>query len=190
MHVAVRGRQFLARHPLVYWAAVLLVAALAGATVHTRLSALDAERDRWAATTTVWVATRDHAAGDRPDVRHATLPLAAVPPSAVGSLRPDTRLRQRLAEGEVVVEADLVELDGPAARADPRSVVVGLTDPLSRNVQIGLRVQVVADGIVLAHEATVVDVVDDIVFVATGAREAPAIASAARSGVASLVYLP
>jgi hypothetical protein len=57
-------------------------------------------------------------------------------------------------------------------------------------VQIGLIVQVVADGIVLTHEATVVDVVDDIVFVATDPGDAPSIAAAARGGIASLVFLP
>jgi hypothetical protein len=51
-------------------------------------------------------------------------------------------------------------------------------------------VQVAAEGVVLASRATVVETIDDVVFVAVAGREAPAVASAAHSGLATLLYLP
>jgi len=57
-------------------------------------------------------------------------------------------------------------------------------------VVVGLSVQVAADGIVLAAEAAVVETIDDVIFVAVAAREAPAVAAAAHSGLATLLYLP
>jgi hypothetical protein len=69
-------------------------------------------------------------------------------------------------------------------------VVVALADPLGRDVAIGLEVQIAADGIVLAGTATIVEVVDDVVFVAVAAGDGAVVAAAAQRGIASLLYLP
>jgi hypothetical protein len=68
--------------------------------------------------------------------------------------------------------------------------VVALSDPLARDVTIGLAVQVSADGLVVADDATVTAVVDDVVFVAVRERDGPSVAAAAQQGLASLLYLP
>ena len=59
-----------------------------------------------------------------------------------------------------------------------------------RLVAIGLDVQVAADGIVLAEAAAVVDVVDDVVFVAVREADGAVVAAAAQRGIASLLYVP
>ncbi len=83
------------------------------------------------------------------------MPLAVVPPGAVESYEPGTAIvRQRVTVGEVVVAADLAVPGGPAALADPGTLVVGITDPLARDVRIGLDVQIASEGVVLADEGT------------------------------------
>ena len=50
--------------------------------------------------------------------------------------------------------------------------------------------QVVADGLVVADDAVVSAVVDDVVYVAVSRRDGPGTATAAQQGIATLVYLP
>ena len=190
MYVAARARQFLAHHPWVYWAVVLSVAAVVALAVHRQLSLLEEARSQWQTTRTVLVADAPLTPGDQITVSARTLPVAAIPETAIDHLPAGALLRQRVSSGEVLVASDLTQAFGPAARTEPGTVVVGLTDSLSRHVAIGLSVQVVAEGLVLASEATVVEVVDEVIFVAIPEREAPAIAAAAHSGLTSLVYLP
>jgi len=190
MHVVARARQFLAIHPWVYWAVVLAVAAVVALAVHRQLSLLEEARAQWQTTRTVLVADSPLMPGDQIDASARTLPLAAIPDSAIEQVPAGSLLRQRVSAGEVLVATDLTQAHGPAARTAPGTVVVGLTDSLSRDVAIGLSVQVVAEGLVLASEATVVEVIDEVIFVAVSEREAPAIAAAAHSGLTSLVYVP
>ena len=190
MHIVARARHFLARHPWVYWAVVLSSAAIVAGAIFHQLSLLEYEREEWQETRSVLVADTDLQPGDSIKASNTDLPLAALPESALDVIPNGSQLRQHVAAGEVLVAADLTQIPGPAARADPGTVVVGLTDPLSRGVVIGLSVRVVADGIVLAAEATVVETIDDVVFIAVAGHEAPAVAAAAHSGLATLLYLP
>lgn len=190
MHVVARARLFLASHRWAYWAIVAAIAAFVALAAHAQFAALDEARAQWDNTQQVLVADIDLNPGDPLELSSIELPLVAVPSSAVAALPDGAQLRQRVAAGEVLVATDLTQVPGPAARAAPGAVVVGLTDPLSRDVSVGLAVQVSADGIVLAPDATVVEVVDDVVFVAVGEQEAPAVAAAAHAGLASLLYLP
>ena len=190
MHVAVQARHFLARHPWVYWAAVLSLAAVVAFTLHRQSSLLEEARDRWQTTRIVLVADTDLSPGDPIETSSKTLPLAAIPESAIAEIPTGSRLRQRVASGEVLVTADITQIPGPAARAAPGTMVVGLTDPLSRQVQVGMAVQIVAEGIVLAATATVVETSGDVIYVAVAEHEAPVVAAAAQSGLAALIYVP
>jgi hypothetical protein len=143
------------------------------------------------------VASADHRPGERLQAEAVEMPLAVVPRDAVdASDESDVAgasgsiVRQRLSIGEVVVAADLAVPDGPAALAAPGTLVVGITDPLARDVRIGLEVQVVAEGIVLADEARVVGLADEVVFVAVDARGAATVAAAAHDHSASFVFVP
>jgi hypothetical protein len=190
MHVAARARLVLARRPWIYWAVVAVLAGLASATVQGQVSSVAAERDRWGVTRTVLVATADLEAGDPVTAASRTLPVAALPDTALDGLPDGAVVRQRVAAGEVLTRVDVSVRAGPATLADPGTVVVALSDPLARDITVGLSVQVSADGLVVAGDARITGVVDDVVFVAVSERDGPGVAAAAQQGIASLLYLP
>ena len=190
MHVVARARLALARRPWVYWTIIAALASTLAVVVDEQLTSLDDARRGWGATRSVLVAERRLAPGDTVAARLVDLPLAAIPPGALDELPDGVRLHQRVGEGEVVTDLDITALPGPAGRARAGTVVVALSDPLSRGVTIGLNVRVAADGLVLAEEASIVEVIDDVIFVAVDASDAPAVAAAAQQGIASLLYLP
>jgi len=199
MHVVARGRHWLARHPSVYWLAVTALAAVIGSGVAAQVSALEDARRAWGTTRTVLVATTDLTAGavlHDGVVEAVALPDTALPPSALSTLPPDARLRQRVVIGEVLVAADVTDLPGPAAGAPDGTVVVALrtdhdlsTPSTPGGSIVGLAVQVVADGLLLADDATIVDVSTESVFVAVDLDDGPAVAAAERAGAASLLFL-
>jgi hypothetical protein len=190
MHVAARARLVLARRPWIYWVAVATFATIAAATVHSEMASIAAERDRWGATRSVYVARHQLEPGDPIAADLVALPAAALPTGALVETPPAALLRQRVAAGEVLTELDITSQSGPAALAQPGTVVVALSDPLARNVSPGLQVQVSADGLVLTDSAEVADVADDVIFVAVDVGDAAAVAAAAQRGVASLIYVP
>lgn len=192
MSVTVKARRALARRPWIYWTACLAVAAAVSAMVGGHVAGLDDARRRWATGEPVLVATIDHLPGDVLKAELVEMPLAVVPPDAVGSNAGSSEaiVRQRVAIGEVVVAADLTALGGPASLADRGTLVVGITDPLARDVRIGLEVQIVAEGIVLADRARVVGLADEVVYVAVEARAAATVAAAAHDASVSIVFIP
>lgn len=190
MHVAASARLFLARRPWVYWTLVAAFAAILAMAVHLRLSAIDTARASWGSTRSVLVADRAMMPGDPLSVSPSERPLAAIPQGALSAIPDGARVRQRIAAGEVLVDVDITPVAGPAGRADPDTVVVAVADPLARAVTIGTRVQVAADGLLLATDATIVELVDEIIYIAVEPRAAPAIAAAAQANLVSLLYLP
>ena len=190
MSVAARGRLVLARRPWLYWSFVAVLAALVGSMVHGQVTTLEQSRHAWGDTRPVLVATVALAPGDPIRVTLEERPVAVLPSAALDIVPADARLHQRVGAGEVLTELDVTTVPGPAARAAAGTVVVGLADPLSRNVAIGSSVRVVADGVVLADVGTVVDLADEIVFVAVEAADGPIVASAAHQGIAALLHLP
>lgn len=190
MHVAARVRLTLARRPWAYWLIVATLAAVPAFAVRDHLARLDEARRSWDDTRPVLVATRALGPGDEIVARAVDLPLALLPDGALAELPEAARLRQRVANGEVLTELDIADRRGPASLADDGTVVVALADPLGREVAIGLEVHVAADGVVLTRTATIVDVVDEIVFVAVDAGDGAVVAAAAQQGIASLLYLP
>jgi hypothetical protein len=190
MHPAARARALLARHPLAYWITIALLAAAIGFVAHDRLRAVERARAEWGTARSVLVAEIDHRPGDELRVRSVELPLAALPPRALAEVPDGATLRQRLLEGEVLVAADLAAVPGPAARADVGQAVVGVSDPMAPGAEVGAVVEVVAEGIVLAERGVVVELIDEVVFVAVPAERAPAVAAAAQQRLASLVFVP
>ena len=190
MHVAASARLVLARRPWIYWAVVTTLAVVAAAAVHGEMASVAAERDRWGSTRTVMVTRHELEPGDEIAADLVSLPVAAIPERALAEAPTGALVRQRVAAGEVLTELDVTGRSGPAALAEQGAVVVALSDPLARDVAAGLRVQLTADGLVIAGDATVTAVDYDVIFVAVDAGEAPAVAAAAQQGVASLLYLP
>ncbi|HUS43923.1 MAG TPA: hypothetical protein VMY16_14760 [Ilumatobacteraceae bacterium] len=190
MHVAARARLVLARRPWIYWLVVAALAGVAALTVYGQMASIATARDRWGTTRTVLVASRSHEPGDPIDAEPVALPLAALPEGTLEKIPHGAVVRQRLAIGEVLTDLDLSSRTGPAALAEPGTIVVAVSDPLARSVDAGLAVKVSADGVLLAEAAMVTGVVDDVVFVAVNERDGPIVAAAAQQGIASLLYVP
>ena len=190
MHVAPRARLVLARHPWIYWAVVATLAAVAAGAVHSEMSSIATERNGWGATRSVLVAQRQLEPGDPIAAVLVTLPVAALPEDALAEHPVGTLVRQRVAAGEVLTALDVTSRTGPAALAEEDTVVVAVSDPLARDVAPGLRVHIAADGLVVADDAEVTAITDDVIFVAVSEAEAPTVAAAAQQGIASLLYLP
>jgi hypothetical protein len=192
MHIAVRARRTLVRHPWIYWVGCCSLAIIAAWIVRDQLVAVDRARLSWGATRQVLVATVDHEQGQPLDAHTIEMPVAVIPPHAVAVdvELAGTIVRQRIGIGEVIVAADIASMDGPAALAPAGSVVVGIIDPLARNVAVGLDVAIASDGIVLANDAKVVDLADDVILVAVDERDAPMVAAAAHDGTASVMFVP
>jgi len=190
MHVAAQARLVLARRPWIYWVVVATFATIAVIAVRGEMTSIANERDRWGATRDVLVARQQHEPGDPISADLVALPLAALPDDALVGLPATGHVRQRVSAGEVLTQLDITDAVGPAANAEMGTAVVALSDPLARNVVVGLRVQVAADGLILTDAAVVTDVFDDVVFVAIDERDAPAVAAAAQQGIATLLYLP
>ena len=190
MRLAARGRIFLARHRWTYWLALVAIAVGLGVVTNGRLVALDSARNRWVETKTVHVARRD----PRPDeplmVDALELPIAAIPPSALTAPPDELVARRHISTGEILVEVDVMSVGGPAARAEPGTVVVGVADGPTSSASIGVRVRVASDGMVLAPDGIVVAVSDEIVFVAVDDEVGAMVAHAARRGTASLMFVP
>ena len=190
MHIVVRTRRALAVHPWIHWAVCVALAIAAAVATHGYIAGLDAERRAWGTTREVWVTVGDVAAGQPVRATAAQVPAALVPPGAVTE-RPASVARQRVTAGEIVVDADLAAAPGPAALAEPDTVVVGLTDPLARNATIGLHVQRRGRrGGARARRPRSSALSDDVILIAVAARDGPIVASAAHDGLASVLFLP
>jgi hypothetical protein len=190
MHVVAATRLVLARRPWLYWAIVTVLAAGVAVAVHQQSSALDAARDDWRTTRTVLVAERALDPGDTIATRRVDLPVAALPPGALEELPDRAALSQRIGIGEVLTDVDITTRPGPAARADPGTVVLAVPDPLSRASFVGLRVLVAAEGQVLSSTATIVEVDDGVSFVAVPEADAASVAAATQAGSTTLLYVP
>lgn len=194
MHIAVRARRLVVMHPSIYWIVFLLLAVTAGWIVRDQLAGVDHARRSWGDTRQVIVASTNHEPGQPLQIERVDMPIAMVPPGAIvandvdGISPPITR--QRIGVGEIVVASDITSASGPAALAEPGTAVVGVIDPHARNVAIGLDVAVASDGVLLAHHALVVDLVDDVIFISVDEPDAPAVAAAAHDGAASLIFIP
>lgn len=190
MHVVVSVRRTLVAHPWIYWLSCLACAAGAALAVHGYTERFAAQQRAWGTTAEVWLAADDVGAGEVVVAEPINMPLALVPADAVASRPADAIARQRITAGEVIVAADVTAPAGPATLADRGTVVVGLVDPLARDLAIGLRIHVVADGVVLARDATIVGLRDDVVQIAVAADDGAIVAMAAHDGTASIVFVP
>ncbi len=190
MHVVVRVRRVLAIHPWIHWTLCVALAVGAGAVTHRYLGRVEEERRSWGTTQEVWTATTDLDPGDTVGAEPTDVPVALVPPDALTSPPGGAVARQRVTAGEILVDADVAPASGPAALAESGTVVVGVVDPLARGLTIGLPVQVAAEGVVLAPDATVVGLSDDVIQLAVPERDAPIVAAAAHDGRASILLVP
>lgn len=113
-----------------------------------------------------------------------SLPVTAVPATALTAVPVDAALRQHVSSGEVLTTADLAA-EGANLPDGWRTVAItgrGAFPPL----EPGALVDVIAGSAVLAAGAVVIDVADGGIVVAVPAESAPAVATAAAAGEATL----
>ena len=164
-----------------------MLGALAAASAALLLADLSSASAALGRRVTVAVAIAPLAPGDTVSaatVEVKSLPASAVPATALTAVPVDRALRQHVARGEVLTVADL-SIDGAAMPDGWRTVAIadrGAFPP----VEPGARVDVIAASAVLAAGAVVVDVSDGGVVVAVPAESAPAVATAAAAGEATL----
>lgn len=107
MSILPRLRMLFARRPWLYWLIVALCAVMVWLSVASTQAEVTQERNSWGTTREVWVASGPAAVGEVVRATVAEHPMSMVPPSAVSSL-PDGAIAARsIAEGEVVVAADV-----------------------------------------------------------------------------------
>lgn len=187
------SRLALARRPWIRWIAIALAATAAGALVFGQLLNVDEARRSWTEQRTVLIASRHHEPGEPLDAVERSLPIGAVPESALEELDSGALSRQRIAAGEVITATDVAHGSGPAAAADDGEIVVAIADPLlgdaSQQLAIGLPVAVHSEGVVLAERAQIVAIDSAVVFVALDASDAASVSAAAQLRLASLAFL-
>jgi hypothetical protein len=177
-------RSFLARHRFVHWAVVSLAGVAAAAVVAGQSAALERERAAWGTTRTAWIAVADHAPGDLVSARAMSIPAALVASSTMLDDPNGSVARHLIAAGEIIA---VVDVGREHALIPTGSLAVAIAaDETSIPVRAGDRVDVFADGAVLATDGVVVAVNPAAVVVAVLAAAAPAVTAAALDRRASI----
>ena len=188
--LSTQARIAVARRPWIRWSCIGGLAIVAAVSASGPLRAAEEARASWTDTATVFVARRDHAIGDALSIEPIELPRAAIPRAAITHEPRDASARQRITDGEIIVEVDVALGTGPGARADAGTVIIPIRDPLVTTASISAKVAIFADGFMLAESGEFVDVVGDVIFVAVVADLGPSVAAAAHASTASLAFLP
>lgn len=155
-----------------------------------RARSIDVERDRagWGAIVEVWCAEHPLAPGDvvADVVYRCELPAARVPPSAISSTV--GIVAQHVDADSVVTDVDVAESDRMIALAPTGWVAVTVIEAVPSGAGIAERVMLVAEGIVLAEEAVVIDTGSASLVVAVP-RSLAATVAAASDGDLNVVRL-
>lgn len=107
MSILPRIRMLFARRPWLYWLLVGMCVVAVWLSVSSAQAQVTRERDAWGSTREVWVVSGPVAAGAVIHAAAADYPTAMVPPSAVTSLHDEAIAARAIADGEVVVTADV-----------------------------------------------------------------------------------
>jgi|GEM_PF-3280906 len=174
-HPVARIRLALARRRRLYWWAVGVAAAVVGLVVERATHDLTAARDAWGRSRTVLVVSSPTAAGDTPRVEARSLPVAALPESALVELPVGAVAAHHLDPGVVITPSDLVE---PTAAEGVRLAVPARGAPV---LLVGQRALLLAaDG--TRCDGPVVGTSDEWIDVAVPSRCAAAVALALLAG--------
>ncbi len=192
--LAVRSRRAVARHRWLRRVLVLAAAVVVASSTFSRLEGVDAARAQWGDTVDVLVATGETAPGEVLRVEVRSLPAAMVPAGSIatdGAGRPDDPLvaRQRVTDGEVVVDAD-VTVAGPLGLVPDGWLAVPVVESPASGAATGERVQVASEGVVIAAEALVVGHEGDATLIAVPADAAPLLPLASTDGTLAVLRRP
>ncbi len=191
VHPAVAVRRLVARRPIIYWFAVLAIAAVVSLSIQREVAQLREVRSRWRTTATVLVARDDAAPGDTIEVDAVEVPAALAPPSAVGlDALGERPVRRRIDAGDIVTELDLAPRSGALALVPVTWRAVPVVESPRSDAAVGDRVDVVSDGVVIAADALVVGGHDAVTLVAVPADVAPLLPLAASASSVTLLRVP
>ncbi|MEM7288040.1 MAG: hypothetical protein AAF480_16945 [Actinomycetota bacterium] len=177
----------LVRHRGVYWTVALVLALVAGITVHRQASEARRLVDRLGTTVDVVRVESELAPGDpiHPVAVDVAVPAGLAPAHAVRDLGADTVAARRVAAGAVLTEFDIgaAEAPGPeeAAMAVPASISMPPTAP-GRAVVLVLAGDPFAGLAARLVDARVIEVLDDRVVVAVGRADLADVAAALSAG--------
>jgi hypothetical protein len=188
--VAVGWRRVVARRPWLHWLLVAVLSAATAMQVAGRIGEVDAARDAWGTTRPVLVAARAAAPGEPVVAEVAAVPVALAPPGAIDpSAGRELVARQRIGEGEIVSDVDVVGA-GDLALVPPGWLAVPVAESPPSGAAAGDRVRLVSEGVVVASDAVVVGHHDDVTLIAVPADVAPAVPAAAAAGSLTVLRAP
>ncbi len=190
---AVSLRRLLMRRPWIQWALIVALAAVIALSVQARLVAVDAARDSWGATVPVLVAIEPVEVGQPLRLEVREVPLALVPESALdpaNQLGTEAVARQRLALGEIVTEDDVVANHGPQALTPAGWLAVPVVEIPPSGAEIGDRVRVASDGMIVTTDALVVGRFDNVTMLAVPEADAALLPAASNAGSLTLLLEP
>jgi hypothetical protein len=168
-----RVRLIVARHPWIYWLAIVVLAGAVGLGAVQAMAAIDAERRSWGQQTTVWVATDDIAPGEPIHAESRRVPRAVVPSSATTKPSANTIARQRIGRGEMITSVD-VSVSGSAGLIPDGWVALAVPATVE-HFAVGDRVSVYSGDQFVAG-GTVIDTGETELMIAVAADAAPAVA--------------
>jgi hypothetical protein len=186
---AVTIRRMLVRRPWIYWLFVAVAVLGAAGAMLERSDRVDAARDSWGRTRSVWVAVDDLAPGDPLRVERREVPVAIAEGDVADGI--DSLVaRQHISRGEIVYRSDVVAPSGPQAMTPTGWLVVPVVESPPSGAAIGDRARAVGDGIVFAGDVLVVGHHDDVTLIAVPAEIAPLLPAAADDGRLTLLLVP
>jgi hypothetical protein len=200
LHATARARNFLVRHRSIYWVLVGSIAAGAGGLVASEVAAAREARAAWTDTRPVVISCRAIAAGSmisEADITTAQLPVGAVPTVAITTLAVGTQARDDIAAGEVLLSTHLGAVPAGELRPATRGVAIPRVAG-SLPLMVGTVVDLIAvddplavtggPGGLIAANATVIVVTDEVAVVAVSESAAPAVAGAAATGRITMIW--
>jgi hypothetical protein len=175
MHQLARIRLMMARHPWIYWSAIVVLAAVVGLGAAKAIAGVDAARRSWGEQQSVWVATAAIEPGQPIVAQRRDVPRAMVPVAAVAELATPTTARQRIGSGEIITSIDVTA--GGTAGLVPDGWVAFAVAAAVDHFATGDHLNVYS-GDVLVSAGLVVDVADSELMVAVPGNAAPTMAIA------------
>jgi len=180
-------RRLTARRPWLRWLPLATTTTALVLSVGSYQSRADAARRAWSDTVEVWVADQPLGAGDPVSADGATVAAVMVPEGALPGGRPPTgRVVRRVAAGAVLTDLDVTHDDPSTALIPDGWRGVAVVEVTPSGASVGDRVDVVADGVVIASDAVVADTGVDPgtgVLLAVPADVAPLVALADDTGI-------
>lgn len=176
-----RLRWALVRRPWLFWLLVGAGTTLTGSIAYESVRSVEAQRQTWGDTATVYVATAPLARGDPLDgatVARA-FPMAVVPEGAVDAVPAAAVARHDIGTGELLSAHDITDARGARSLAPDGWPTVAVVEPIPTGATTGATVTIAADGAVLAEAGVIVGRHGDAVLVAVPDEDAPAVAAAA-----------